>query len=167
MYERKRIGSPHKHAHMLSQAPGSHSISGYSIHELQCPWQCYKVKGTENPLTQCPYISYAAANPYSKCLRVIWNITVGLCVSMPYAECVCAVDLLDPLSKFSALTLFLRKGETWRWVCITSMSVTLSSLRSLLSVLVPTSKAKYFLPLFCHELESSSFSDFLSQTSCG
>lgn len=80
---RKRVESPHKHAHVLSQASCSCSISEHSIQELQCQWQCYRLQGTGNPLTQCTFISYAAANPYYKCLRVVLNIVVGLYICLP------------------------------------------------------------------------------------
>lgn len=79
---RKRVESLHKHATHVA----AHSISGHSIQESQCQWQCCKLQGTENPLTQCPYISYAAANPYSRCLGGVWNIPVGLYACLPYTE---------------------------------------------------------------------------------
>lgn len=165
MCGRKRVESLHRHAHMLSQAPGSGSILGYSIQELQCQWQCYKLQGTENPLIQCPCIIYAAASPYCKCLRVIWNITVGLHACLPNAECAYAVDLLDPLSKSGALTPFLQK----RWnlkmnLCHIYLCGCFFTKPFIISCACP--KAKYYLPLFCHELESSSFSIFFSQTGC-
>lgn len=143
------------------------SISEHSIQELQCQWRCYRLQGTGNPLTQCPYISYTAENPYYKGLRVILNIAVGLYACLP---------MLNVHRQWTCWTHWVNlqlwhysygKGETWRWVWITSVSVAPSLLRSLLSFLLPTPKAKYFLPLFCHKLESSSFSHFLSQTGCG
>lgn len=151
---------------MFSQAPGSHSISGCSIQELQCQWQCYKLKGTENPLAPCPYISCAAANPYSKCLRVIWNITVGLHACLPYAECAYAVELLDSLSKFAALTLFLQKVWNLKMSLhrIYLCGCFFAKKPIITSCAYPQSKV--FSTAVCHELESNSFSSFLPQNGC-
>lgn len=100
MCGRKRWELLYKHAHTLSQAPDSRSVSEHSVQGLYCQWWCYKLQRTGNPLTLCPYISYATINAYYKCLRGIINISAVLCACLHMLN-----NVLDPLKKMVALPL--------------------------------------------------------------
>lgn len=95
----------HKHALALRQAPDRCDVSGHSTRGLYCQWRCYRLQRTGNPLTPCPYVSYAAANAGYECLRDTINITAVSCACLHTLN-----DLLDPLKKMVALPLSSLEG---------------------------------------------------------